>query len=283
MALVTVASLAAALMATGPAAPVRTAAQACLPPIITCPTPKPTQHTPTPTQSHTATPRPSGGGGGGGGGHTPAPSYYPYNPPTYVPPPGTPPPTQPPPSPGAPPEPPPLEVQTIELAVASAAASHPGDAVLVQATLEAQRDADTYSVPGATISFSITSSAGDDASVDPATATSSDTGIVVVTVQTGSQPGDTVVHAQSGNASADITVHADPASTPTPKPKPKHASAPPAGTSGSGSSTGRRLLVGGLAALLAAMAASYAMVLVMGRLRMPNPLARRRVWGRRLR
>jgi len=276
LALVSLASVVAALLATGPAAPVRTAAAPCLPPLLTCPTP-----TPTASQSHTATPKPpppSTPKPSSGHPRTPAPTSPTQ--PAYIPPAGTPLPTLPPPSPGSPPEPPTLAVQTVNLALASAAPAHPGDEVLVQATLEAQRGTDTYAVPGATISFSITSQAGNGASVDPSQADSGDTGVVVVTVQTGDSPGDTVLHAVSGDASADITVHSDPQPTPSPMAKPTHAAG--AGVIGPSSpSNARRLLVAGLASLLAAMVAAYTMALVLGRL--PNPLQRRRLWGRRTR
>jgi hypothetical protein len=171
-------------------------------------------------------------------------------------------------------------VQTIDLQLA-AAPSHPGAQVLLQATLEAQRDTDTYAVPHATVTFTITSQPGAGAFVDPPSQDSGDTGVVVVTVQTSDTPGDTVVHATAGNAAADITIHADPAvSTPTPSPKPHHA-VTIGSTDGSSPTGSRRLLVASLAALLAAMVGGYLAALVLGRL--PNPLQRRRVWGRRLR
>src|SRR5260221_10430780 len=86
LALVSLASTAAALLATGPAAPVRTAAAPCLPPLITCPTPTPT---PKPPPPHTATPKPPPATPrpSSGQSHTPAPSSS--FPPSYIPPAGT--------------------------------------------------------------------------------------------------------------------------------------------------------------------------------------------------
>ncbi len=263
----------AAFVATGPAAPVRTAAQVCAPPLITCQPSPPPPTSPPPTRSATPKPPPSN--------PPPTRSAVPGSTaPAYVPPGGTPLPTLPPPSPGAPPQPPTLEVQTIQLALASSAPPAPGSEVLVQATLEAQRGSDTYAVPHATVSFSITSAPGSGAAVDPAQADSGDTGVVVVTVRTGDQPGDTVVHAVSGNAATDISLHAEARSTPSPTPHP--TTAPVAVTSGNNSGKGSRpLLVAGLASLLAAMVGGYAAALVLGRL--PNPFQRGRVWGRRSR
>jgi hypothetical protein len=257
------------------------AAAPCLP--VVCPTPAPTQsHTATPrptaTHSSTSTPRPTASHSnpppptqppGGGGGNPP---------PAYVPPYGTPLPTLPPPTPGTPPEPPQLEVQKIQLDLASEPATGPGGQVLLQATLEAQRDTDTYSVPNAPVTFAITSQPGVGAFVDPDRTESGDTGVVVVTVQTSDTPGDTVVHAVSGNASADFTVHADPA-TPSPTAAPTRDTAPPVvAASGPNPRTPRPLLVASLAALIGAMVGGYLAALILGRL--PNPL-QRRVWGRR--
>jgi hypothetical protein len=265
----------AALMASGPASPQATAAAdaPCIP-LVTCPTPPPPTHssTPKPPPPSTQPPPPTSSPPRS----TPRPTSY-YPPPVYSQPADTPLPTLPPPSPGSPPAPPDLAVQTIGLDLASTAPSHPGAQVLLQATLEAQRDTDTYAVPHATVTFSITSSPGAGAFVDPAQTDSGDTGVVVITVQTGDQPGDTVVHAVSGNAAADFTVHADPAH-PTPSPTPRHQSIAPVAAN-TGSNDSRRLMVAGLAALLAAMAGGYVAALVLGRL--PNPLHRARVWGRR--
>jgi hypothetical protein len=167
-------------------------------------------------------------------------------------------------------------VQSILLQLASNPPGRPGGSALLQATLEAQRGSDTYAVPHATVTFSITSQPGGGADVVPAELDSGDTGVVLVTVYTGSKPGDTVVHAQSGDASADITVHTDPAAaTPTPTPRPTVA----AGPGKNGPSDMRGYLVAALAALIVAVVAGYVTLMVMGSL--PNPLQRRSVWGRR--
>jgi hypothetical protein len=266
----------AALVAAGPAAPQRSEAAPCLPPVLVCPTPKPPPpSTPKPPPPSTPKPPPPTSRPPS----TPYPTYN-YPPPVFSQPAGTPLPTLPPPSPGSPPAPPDLAVQTIGLALASAPPPRPGAQVLVEATLEAQRDTDTYAVPHATVSFSIGSTSGVGAFVDPVQTDSGDTGVVVITVQTGDEPGDTVVHAVSGNATADFTVHADPAQ-PSPTPTPKHHSAAPVGVNTGSNNSGRRLMVAGLAALLAAMGGGYVAALVLGRI--PNPLQRRRVWGRRTR
>lgn len=169
-------------------------------------------------------------------------------------------------------------MQAIQLALASSAPPQPGGTVEVQATLEAQRGSDTYSVPHATVTFSVTSAPGSGAAVDPQQADAGDTGVVVVTLRTGDQPGDTVLHAMSGSAATDITVHTAPASTPAVTKNPRRTAAVAPGT---GPSPARRWLVAGLAALIAATVAGYGMALFLGRL--PNPFRRRSVWGRRTR
>ncbi len=267
---------AAALLAAGPVAPLPLAAQSvrqiCAPPLVTCPpsphgsgtappTSGPPKPPPTSSGSHpTATPRP-------------APTAYP---PGYVPPGGAALPTLPPPSPGSPPQPPELSVQSILLQIASDPPSTPGGSALVQATLEAQRGADTYSVPHATVSFTVTAQSGSGANVVPAEADSGDTGVVLVTVFTGDRPGDTVVHAVSGSASADLTVHV---AGPSPTPTPAGSGAVAAGPVKNGPSDTHGYLVAALAALIVAVIAGYITAMVMGRL--PNPLQRRSVWGRR--
>jgi hypothetical protein len=167
-------------------------------------------------------------------------------------------------------------VQSINLQVASAPAAKPGATVLVQGTLEAQRDADTYAVPHAKVVLSIASQPGRGANVIPAELDSGDTGVVLLTVVTSDKPGDTVVHAQSGNATADVTVHVDtPAvSSPAPSLKPAAGVRP-----GGGNSDTHGYLVAALAALIVALVAGYLTALALGRL--PNPLQRRSAWGRR--
>jgi len=277
------AGTAAALAALGPAAPTATSAdssaveQACLPALLTCTTSTTTttRKTTTSTTTHTTTTtRTSRSTSASSSSSESQPGTF--DTPVYVPPPdATGLPTLPPPSPGSPPQPPDLAVQTIQLDLASAPASHPGGQVLLQATLEAQRGTDTYSVPHADVSFTITSQPGAGAYVDPAKTDSGDTGIAVVTVQTGDAAGDTLVHAVSGSASADFTVHADP---PSPTPSPEHGAAPLVVSTPGGNSGSRALVVAGLSALLAAMIGGYAAALMLGKL--PNPL-QRRVWGRR--
>lgn len=267
----------AALLAAGPAAAQLNAPAPCIP-LVNCPTPTSSHSsTPTPTQSATAKPsqtsRPRSTA-------PPSSNYYP--PPSFSAPAGTPLPTLPPPSPGAPPQPPDLQVQDITMALASDQPSHPGAEVLIEATLEAQRGTDTYAVPHATVTFSISAQPGAGAFVDPPQLDSGDTGVVVVTVQTGDQPGDTVVHAVAGSAAADYTVHSDPA-TPTPTAIPARHATTPVGASGGGNSQARRLLVASLAALLAAMGGATAAAVVLGRVSLSNPFQRRRAWGRRLR
>jgi hypothetical protein len=183
-------------------------------------------------------------------------------------------PTLPPPSPGAPPAPPALEVQTIVLQLASSPPDHPGAAVLVQCTLEAQRGADTYAVPHAPISFSIISETGSGARVDPSSTDSGDTGVVVATVKTGDKPGDTVVHAESGNATADLRIHADAVVLTSPHPGISPVPLPPVQNS-----TTKGFVIAGLSALIVALVAGYATALALGRF--PNPLQRRSIWGRR--
>jgi hypothetical protein len=265
-----------ALFAVGPAAPVRSAAQTpliCVSPLLTCTPPPATSGTgqPTGSGSHTAKPPATSG--------SPPTTSAPATPgdtnPGYVRPSGGALPTLPPPSPGSPPQPPELAVQTISLQLASAPPSKPGATVLVQATLEARRGADTYAVPHASVSFSIVWSAGRGANAVPAQLDSGDTGVVVVDVVTGDRPGDTVVRAVSGNASADLTVHADAQSVAPPAP----STTPVRTTPGTNTPASRGLLVAGLAGLIVALLAGYVTALAMGRL--PNPLQRRSVWGRR--
>jgi len=258
-------------------------AQVCVPPLVTCPPaphtssatakPPPTHQPPPPTTSH-GNPPPTHSGSN--------PTYQPYpgytDQPVYEQPSGSPLPTLPPPSPGAPPAPPELAVQAINLQMASSAPAHPGADALIQGTLEAQQGADTYAVPHAYVTFTVTSSTGRGASVIPAELDSGDTGVVLVTVVTGDKPGDTVVHATSGDAAADVTIHADPAgSTPTPTP---HAGVG-AGASNGGNprSDSRSYLIASLAALSVALMAGYIASVFLGR--MPNPFQRRTVWGRR--
>ncbi|HXA28784.1 MAG TPA: hypothetical protein VN193_08550 [Candidatus Angelobacter sp.] len=187
-------------------------------------------------------------------------------------------PTLPPPSPGTPPAPPELSVQSISLQVASARPARPGGTTLVQGTLEAQRGADTYSVPHANVVLTIASAPGHGANVIPAELDSGDTGVVLVTVVTGDQPGDTVIHAVSGNASADVTVHTDAVAAATATPSNLPVAVAPGGNSRSDT---RGYLIASLAALIVALMAGYITALVMGR--MPNPFQRRSVWGRRSR
>jgi len=270
-----------AVLAVGPTAPMRGAAQAaatppiCVSPLIRCSTPNPSNSSPgsppPPTHSQTSNPTPA---------HTtgPRPTAYPTDNsgnPVYVQPSDTPLPTLPPPSPGAPPAPPELSVQSINLQIASAPAGKPGGSVLVQGTLEAQRDADTYAVPHAKVVLTITAEPGRGANVIPAELDSGDTGVVLLTVVTSDKPGDTVVHAESGNASADITVHAEkPLATPAASAKPAAGATP-----GGGSSDTHGYLVASLAALVVALMSGYLTALALGRL--PNPLQRRSAWGRR--
>jgi len=267
-------AVAALVLATGPAAPVSTAAQPCLP--LLCPTPNPTptkSSTPKPTASRSSTPRPTSSHS-----NNPPPPPPPTDSsfPGYTPQ-GTPLPTLPPPSPGAPPEPPALEVEKIQLDIASRMPVQPGGEVLVQVTLEAQRDTDTYAVPQAPVTFSIAAQSGQGAFVDPESTDSGDTGVVVVKVQTGDQPGDTVLHATAGNAAGNLTIPSDP---PTPTPTAQRNSSPPVAVNPDTNTKGpsRPLLVASLAALLAAMAGGYVAALLLGKL--PNPF-QRRVWGRR--
>lgn len=273
----------AALVALGPAAPTATSAdtsaadQPCLPPLIACSTSTTTtttrRTTTTSTSTHTTTSTTSRSTSVSSSQSQPGT----FDTPIYVPPPdATSLPTLPPPSPGSPPEPPDLAVQSIEIELASEPASHPGGQVLLQATLEAQRGTDTYSVPHADVTFTITSQPGAGAYVDPDKTDSGDTGVTVVTVQTSDSAGDTVVHAVSGSASADFAVHADP---PSPTPSPTRRSAPALVVPTPGNNSGSKpLVVAGLSALLAAVIGGYAAALMLGRL--PNPL-QRRVWGRR--
>jgi hypothetical protein len=270
-----------ALLAVGPTAPgggggTVVEAQVCVSPIsINCPPPK--TGTATASRSATATPR------------TPPPSQSTQRPPTarpssgatffpggpaYVPPSGEPLPTLPPPSPGSPPAPPALEVQTVLLQLASAPPDHPGGSVLVQCTLEAQRGADTYAVPHAPTTFTITSETGSGASVDPSSTDSGDTGVVVATVKTGDLPGDAVVHAESGTATADLRIHADAVVVGSPHPGISPVPLPPVKNS-----VTRGYVIAGLSGLIVALVSGYATALALGRF--PNPLQRRSVWGRR--
>jgi hypothetical protein len=273
-----------ALLAVGPTAPGGASsvveAQVCVSPIgLTCPTPSPTsptathstptasQHTPTqnPPTQRPPTGRPTSSTTHGNN----------FNPtPVYVPPSGEPLPTLPPPSPGAPPAPPALEVQNVLLQLASAPPDHPGGEVLVQCTLEAQRGADTYAVPHAPVTFTITSETGSGAGVDPSSTDSGDTGVVVATVKTGDLPGDTVVHAESGAATADLRIHADAVVVASPHPNVSPVPLPPVTNSAT-----RGYVIAGLSALIVALVAGYATALALGRF--PNPLQRRSVWGRR--
>jgi hypothetical protein len=270
----------ASLLAVGPVAPVALQAQAqqvCItPPFgINCPAPTGSSGTakPPPTSSHSGTGQPTSSGGGH---RTPPPSSSGFSqPPGFSPPGGSPLPTLPPPSPGAPPEPPELSVQSILLQLASDPPSKPGGSALVQGTLEAQRDSDTYAVPHATVTFTVTSQPGSGADVVPAELDSGDTGVVLVTVHTGDRPGDTVVHAEAGAATADITVHTDAGAVASPTPR--HPVA--AGSVKNGPSDTRAYLVAALAALVVAVIAGYLAAMVLGRL--PNPLQRRSVWGRK--
>lgn len=273
---------AAALLAAGPAAPLPLAAQGvqqvCLTPGfgINCP-PSPT-HSSSPPQpppsSHPASPKPPPSSGRPSGQPQP---FTPFpEPPGFVPPGGAALPTLPPPSPGAPPQPPELSVQSILLQLASDPPSKPGGKALLQATLEAQRGSDTYSVPHAVVRFTVVSESGAGADVVPAETDSGDTGVVIATVYTGDRPGDTVVLAESGSAAADITVHARAAGA-TPTPSPRQAVA--VGAVKNGPSDSHGYLVASLAALVVAVLAGYVTAMVMGQL--PNPLQRRSVWGRR--
>ena len=248
----------------------------CLtPPFLNCPPPPSSGSG---TAKPPATASQSGRPTASGGGHsTPRPSQPPPSePPGFTLPSASPLPTLPPPSPGSPPQPPDLSVQSILLQLASDLPSRPGGSALVQGTLEAQRGSDTYAVPHATVTFTVTAQAGHGANVVPAEVDSGDTGVVLVTVYTGDRPGDTVVHAQSGDAAADITVHTDAAAA-TATATPGHAVA--AGPGKNGPSDMRGYLVAALAALVVAVIAGYATLMVMGQL--PNPLQRRSVWGRR--
>jgi hypothetical protein len=277
-----VAGVITAVVAVGPGAPVRGAAQVCVPvpQVVTCPpapgttsaTASPPKTQPPPSSGH---PTPTSSSTGRATAH-PQPSSSDPGAPAYVPPGGTPLPTLPPPSPGSPPEPPELAVQTINLQIASAPPDHAGATVLLQATLEAQRGADTYAVPHASVVFTIISETGSGAEVTPQTADSGDTGVVVVTVTTGDKPGDTVVHAIAGAATADLRVHVDAQTVGPAKPTTKPVPAPPVSNS-----SARPWLVAGLAGLIVALISGYAAALALGRL--PSPLQRRRVWGRRSR
>jgi len=275
----------ASLFAAGPLAPRAISAQeaqaqqVCISsgPILRCTPPPQTSNpkTPPPRTSSPGGPTPSGSGGGGG---QPQPSYSfgTGNGPVFLPPDTTPLPTLPPPGPGAPPEPPELAVQSISLLLASAPPSHPGGDALIQATLEAQRGADTYSVPHAHVAFLIAAQSGTGADVIPAQTESDDTGVVLATVVTGSRPGDTIVRAISGNASADIRIAAGATPSPTPQ---STRQAVAAGPVKNGPSDSHGYLVAALAALVTALIAGYVAAMALGRL--PNPLQRRSVWGRR--
>jgi hypothetical protein len=134
-------------------------------------------------------------------------------------------------------------------------------------------------VPHAKVVLTIASAPGGGANVIPAELDSGDTGVVLITVFTGDRPGDTVVHAVSGSASADVTVHTDAAASASASAG-AGAGAAVSGPPGTNTrSDSRGYLIAALAALIVALIAGYITALVMGRL--PNPLQRRSVWGRR--
>jgi len=138
-------------------------------------------------------------------------------------------------------------VQRILLVAGTAAPVAPGSTVAVQATLEATRGSDTYSVPRAPVSFAITASSGHGAKVDPDRAVSGDTGVAIVTLRTGDAPGDTVLRATSGTAAAELQLHASGAPV-----------KPASDSNGRGAlptSAGRRpLVIAGLAAFIVTVA-----------------------------
>jgi hypothetical protein len=250
-------------------------AQVCVSPLLNCGTPKPPPSSSS-AKPPTANPKPPPTSSGSRPPSTPSGSS---GQPITLQPGADALPTLPPPSPGAPPEPPELSVQGINLQLAGAPPSRPGGSTLVQATLEAQRGADTYSVPHAKVVLTIASAPGGGANVIPAELDSGDTGVVLITVFTGDRPGDTVVHAVSGSASADVTVHTDAAAAASASGGAAAGAAVSAPPGTNTRSDSRGYLIAALAALIVALIAGYITALVMGRL--PNPLQRRSVWGRR--
>jgi hypothetical protein len=170
-----------------------------------------------------------------------------------------------------PPQPPELQVQTIVLSPATAGPVPAGSTVAVQASMEAKRGADLYSVPHAAATFSIISSSGQGARVTPSTGTADDTGTLVVNVVTGDQPGDTVVGATSGGASAQVILHSTADTTLS-----ASSSGVVAGSGGGSSGVQRPLLIAGLAAVTAAV-----IVGLLARAgRLPGFRKRGGVWGR---
>jgi hypothetical protein len=131
---------------------------------------------------------------------------------------------------------------------ATAAPVAPGSTVAVQATLEATRGSDTYSVPHAAVTFVLSASAGHGARVDPDRSISGDTGVAIVSVRTGDQPGDTVVRATSGTAAAELQLHASGAPVNTASDRNGRGAQLP-------NSAGRRpLVIAGLAAFIVTVA-----------------------------
>lgn len=244
-----------------------------------CPTPTPTPpphtatpppHTATPPPSHSATPAPSQS-------QTQTQSQTPF--PPYSPPPPYFFPSPPPidtstPRAGAPTAPPGLGVQTIVLTPGSYAAIVPGANVLVQITCEAKRGADTYSIPHAAVTLSVT---GTGAAVSPEKGDSGDTGAFQAIVTTSTKAGeDTVLTATTGSATAQLTLHS--AAT---------AAAGAGSSAGSARPTAATAASGGgddhstRAVLIAIGAATVLSVLGVLAVRFDFWIPRRSPWGRR--
>ena len=180
------------------------------------------------------------------------------------------------PPPGSPPAPPELSVESVLLSAAGGDTVVAGGAVLVEATCIAKRGADTYSVPHARVTFTLSAPAGSTASVNPATTDSGDTGIATVSVDAGEVPGDVVLAAASGSAGGALTIHVSLSGTPAPTASVSAtpSSALPASTRtvDSGGTTGGRavavaLLVAVGAAVLATTLARIALFPWVGRSR----------------
>jgi hypothetical protein len=151
-------------------------------------------------------------------------------------------------------------VQRIVMVPAASGPIAPGDRVVVQATLEAQRGTDIFAVPHLPVGFAIVSAPGGGASVLPDRSSSGDSGVALTTVRTGDLPGDTVVSATAGTASAQLTLHAE---------APVSAAArvtPPVSGDSRPASAGRH----GFAVAALLVAAGFAAALILGVMRRPR-------------
>jgi hypothetical protein len=98
-------------------------------------------------------------------------------------------------------------VERIVLVPSAVGPIAPGDRVVVQATLEAQRGTDIYAVPHVAVAFALLSAPGAGASLSSSRVDSGDSGVAEVTVRTGDLPGDTVISAAAGSAGSELGLH----------------------------------------------------------------------------